>query len=279
MSPELQTIILSFITSLIVSLITFTLGLKSGKNQTDRTKLQNLYRDLYSHFSDLRNSLERNRPKSWEQYKKVQKGMYSEEYFPPVKELKRSGDILFLDKKLATQSLELEKQLMNYSHKLKCTIPEIHAVIISELEIFQDGYKFSSYHGDDKSHFKTANPNNCSSFIPMNYRDFINKQEIAKLFQKLDINKSTALEFTSGDNPISYSAMFYPGGIKIKADEYSDHLFSKIEKEVTGYSELRNQKDLLISKIDELNEKIARKAKEPVSFWGTLLGAFADMFR
>ena len=34
MSQELQTILLSLITSLIISLITFILGLKSGKNQT-----------------------------------------------------------------------------------------------------------------------------------------------------------------------------------------------------------------------------------------------------
>ena len=40
MSQELQTVLLSLATSLIVSLITFILGLKSGKNQTDRAKLQ-----------------------------------------------------------------------------------------------------------------------------------------------------------------------------------------------------------------------------------------------
>lgn len=74
--------------------------IKVRKNQADRATLQGLYRDLYSHFSDLKESLQRNRPKSWESYKKVERGLYSVEYYPPVKELKRSGDILFLKKKL-----------------------------------------------------------------------------------------------------------------------------------------------------------------------------------
>lgn len=101
MSETWQTIGLSFATSLIVSLITFVLGLKSGKNQADRAKLQDLYKNLYSHFSDLKESLNRNRPKSWNNYKKVERGFYSVEYYPPVKELNRTGDILFIKKGIA----------------------------------------------------------------------------------------------------------------------------------------------------------------------------------
>lgn len=57
MSQTWQTVLLSLATSLIVSFLTFVLGLKSGKNQTDRAKLQNLYKNLYSHFSELKESL------------------------------------------------------------------------------------------------------------------------------------------------------------------------------------------------------------------------------
>lgn len=133
MSQTWQTVLLSLATSLIVSLITFILGLKSGKNQADRATLQSLYKDLYSHFSDLKESLQRNRPKSWESYKKVERGLYSVEYYPPVKELKRSGDILFLKKKIADEALDLEMQVMNYSYDLTKHIPEIHAALISDI--------------------------------------------------------------------------------------------------------------------------------------------------
>lgn len=281
MTQELQTVLLSLATSLIVSLITFILGLKSGKNQTDRAKLQSMYKDLYSHFLDLGDSLERNRPKTWEHYKKVERGFYSVEYYPLVKELKRSGDILFLKKKLADQALELEKEILNYSYKLKYAIPQIHAVLISNLEIYQNGYKFTSYRGDvnDTSHFETANPMNCNRFSPRNYRDLIDRQKTIKLFQDMDTSQTTALEFTSGDNPITYSAKFYPGGIKINTDQYINDLLAKFEKDVPGYNDLCNQKNNLIAKINKLNKKLAKKAKEPVTFWETMFGAFGDMFR
>ena len=100
MSQTWQTVLLSLATSLIVSLVTFILDLKSGKNQADRAKLQDMYRDLYSHFSDLKDCLNRNQPRTWQSYKKVERGFYRTEYYPPVKELKRTGNILFLKKKL-----------------------------------------------------------------------------------------------------------------------------------------------------------------------------------
>ena len=114
MSQTWQTVLLSLATSLIVSFLTFVLGLKSGKNQTDRAKLQNLYKNLYSHFSELKESLQYDRPKSWESYKKVERGLYSIEYYPPVKELKRTGDLLFIKKKIADDALSLELQVVNY---------------------------------------------------------------------------------------------------------------------------------------------------------------------
>lgn len=281
MSPTLQTVLLSLATSLIVSLVTFILGLKSGKNQTDRAKLQNLYKNLYSHFSDLKESLQRNRPKSWESYKKVERGLYSVEYYPLVKELKRSGDILFLKKKIADEALDLEMQVMNYSYDLKRHIPEIHTALISDMGMYTAGYTFKKYQRNDNetAHFETANPNGCNSFWPQNYRVLYNREEALKLFQQMQENATTAIEFTDGGNPINYSAKIYPGGFTVSASDYAEWLFSTLEKNVAGYTELCNRKKALILRIDKLNKKLERKAKEPVSFWETLFGAFVDMFR
>lgn len=280
MSQSLQTILLSLATSLIVSLITFILGLKSGKNQTDRAKLQNLYRDLYSHFSDLKDSLNRDQPKSWENYKKVERGAYSVEYYPPVKELKRSGNILFLKKRIADEALNLEMEVMNYSSDLTRHIPEIHAALISDLGIYKEGYKFEKFQGNtsETSHFETANSKGCNRFWPKNYRVLYNWEEATKLFQQMNENASTAIEFSSGGNPTMYSAKIYPESITVSMSEYEDYLFSALEKNVVEYNELCNRKKILILQIDKLNKKLAQKAKEPVGFWETILGAFADMF-
>lgn len=145
MSQTWQTVLLSLATSLIVSFLTFVLGLKSGKNQTDRAKLQNLYKNLYSHFSELKESLQYDRPKSWESYKKVERGLYSIEYYPPVKELKRTGDLLFIKKKIADDALSLELQIVSYSYELMKHIPEIHAAFISDMGVYKEGYIFKKY--------------------------------------------------------------------------------------------------------------------------------------
>lgn len=277
-SQTWQTVLLSLATSLIVSLVTFILGLKSGKNQADRAKLQVIYRDLYSHFSDLKDGLSHNRPRTWTDYKKIKRGFYITEFYPPVKELKRSGDILFLKKKIADEALELELQTMNYSSELSRHISEVHTAIISDLGIYKEGYTFKTYQGKtgETSHFETANPRGCNSFRPVHYRILYDREETLRLFQGM---ADTAIEFTSGENPPTYSAKIYPESVTVSVNEYVGHLFSALEKNVMGYSELCVRKETLIFKIEKLNKKLSQKAKEPIGFWETIFGAFADMFR
>lgn len=50
----MDTVLISLITSLIVSLITFTLGVKSGKNQSDRQQLKEFYKKMTVHFQELK---------------------------------------------------------------------------------------------------------------------------------------------------------------------------------------------------------------------------------
>lgn len=98
-SQTWQTVLLSLATSLMVSLITFILGLKSEKTKL----IEQHYKaciGIYIATSPISkkacSAIDPNRGKAI----KVERGLYSVEYYPPVKELKRSGDILFLKKKL-----------------------------------------------------------------------------------------------------------------------------------------------------------------------------------
>ena len=76
-----------------------------------------------------------------------------------------------------------------------------------------------------------------------------------------------------------FIAKIYPEGIAVSISEYVEYLFSALEKNVMGYNELCIRKKTLMSKIDKLNKKLSKKAREPVGFWETIFGAFADMFR
>ena len=82
----MNTVVTSILTSAIVSLFTFVLGLKSGKNQADRAFLQGLYKQLYAHFVELEAGIKENRPKKWEDYKSIQQGNITQ-FYPPVKEM------------------------------------------------------------------------------------------------------------------------------------------------------------------------------------------------
>ena len=172
-------------------------------------------------------------------------------------------------------------QVMNYSYALTKHIPEIHAALISDMGMYKDGYTFKKYQRSDNetAHFETANPNGCNSFWPQNYRVLYNREETIKLFERMQEHSSAAIEFTTGGNPTTYSAKIYPDGITVSASEYAEWLSLALGKNVVGYTELCNRKESLILRIDKLNKKLERKAKEPVGFWETMFGAFADMFR
>ena len=149
--------------------------------------------------------------------------------------------------------------------------------------LYKEGYIFKKYqkNGDEKAHFETANPKRCNTFWPKNYCLLYNREETEKLFQQMQKQGDalTAIEFTCDGNPAAYSVRIYPEGIKIGWREYVDYIFLWLEKNVNGYTELCSRKKSLILQIDKLNKKLERKAKEPVGFWETIIGAFADMFR
>lgn len=281
MQSTLQNILLSIGTSLIVSIITFILGLRAGKNQTDRAKLQLIYKQLYIHFEELKDALLRDQPKSWENYKKTERGFYSVEYFPPVKEMKSTGDLLYVKKKIAKKALDLEIQLMNYSSELTRHVPELHEALISDLGLYRENYTFKKYSGDtnEKAHFETENTTNCNRFWPKNYRIFYNKEATKKMLQELDKDSSCALDFTSGGNPAKYSAKIYPMSLIVSVDEYTERLIASFESNISNYNELCSNKQKLITQIDSLNRIIACRVREPVNFWETIVGAFADVFR
>lgn len=105
--------IISVITSLVVSGITFIFGLKSGKNQADREKLQNLYKEMYVGLRDIRKALSEDTPKRYENYDSKTTGNRTQ-YLPPVTKIFYEGNNVFLNKRVAEASLALERRCMTY---------------------------------------------------------------------------------------------------------------------------------------------------------------------
>lgn len=280
MSDTIRTVLISLGTSLVVSFVTFVLGLRSGKNQADRQKLQDLYKQLYSHFADLKKSIEDERCRTWESYDHIVKGSRII-YTPPVRKLELSGDLIFLKKGIAEQAVALETRTLSFGSDKDYLAKDIHGVLLDNLSLLKDGYVFEGYsHNKDKRNsLKSANPTGCSTLWSCSYKDFFSIDRLKKLLDRWGAEKDHALNFTTKGNPPGYSFCLYPESLTVTTDEFVQTLISGFKSKVNGYSDLETTKKQLIIDIDKLQKKLRKRAVEPFSFWETFFGAFADLFR
>lgn len=280
MSDTVRTVLLSIGTSLVVSLVTFILGLRSGKNQADRQKLQELYKLLYSHFADLKKSIEEDRCRTWESYDHINKGNRII-YTPPVRKLESSGDLLFLKKGIAEQALALETKILSFGSDKDYLAKDIHGVLLDSLFLLKDGYVFEEYSRNKgkRNSLKTANPTGCNTYWICSYKDFFSQDRLKKLLDEWEARKDHALRFTTKENPPDYSFCLYPESLNVAADEFVQVLINGFNGKVKGYSNSETIKKQLLKDIDKLQKKLRKRAVEPFSFWETFFGAFADLFR
>lgn len=277
MSQSWQTVLISLCTSLIVSLFTFILGLKSGKNQADRGKVQEIYKKIYAHFEDLRESIKKDKPKTWSNYKAVKTDLYYTQYVPIVAELRKNGDLLYIDSSIASKASDLEIKLMNFGSDESKSVGIIHQTISDAHELFADGWKYHECNNVDKTNsFETANPHKCNRHILADYRDWFNRSEIERLFSA--VSDDCGMNFSYRSKTASFSLDIWPDSLNVPCAKFVEQIYELLYKNST-FSGNRNAKENYLIEIEKLNKKIAKKVKEPFSFWNTFFGAFADLFR
>lgn len=280
MSENWKTIIISLGTSLIVSFITFVFGMRSGKNDTDRVRLQELYKSLYAHFDDLKKSIQEDRCKTWEHYDHVKHGNITQ-YTPPVKKLQISGDIIYLKKRIAEKAVGLEMKTMNFGRYQEDAVSEIHSVILDNLHLFRQGYKFEEYSHNkgQRNCFKSANPDGCRTFYRRPYSDLSGESRFLSIMDNWVKRSDCAVEFYAQGNPPSFSITLYPNCLAVSLGEFTSTIISCCKEKVSGYAEYEERKQSLLKDIDKLMRKLRKRAKEPHGFWETFFGALADLFR
>lgn len=268
--------IISVITSLVVSGITFIFGLKSGKNQADREKLQNLYKEMYVGLRDIRKALSEDTPKRYENYDSKTTGNRTQ-YLPPVTKIFYDGNNVFLNKRVAEDSLALERRCMTYGDMFSKASEGIHEIILDNINLFTDGYKFESLRSqkDDKRKLVSCNPNGVNSCFLISYSSFLTEDGRANLEKLLsDPEKGVTFEKTDRGT-ILYNTTIYPGGLKVS---YTEFINCITEKTSLKQEQLRSEKKKLIKECDKKIKKLARRAKEPNSFLETVFGAITDIF-
>ena len=280
MGDAFRTVVISIGTSLIVSLVTFILGLRSGKNQADRQNLQELYKKIYSHFADLKKTIEEDRCRTWESYDHIENGNRII-YIPPVRKLEMSGDLIYLKKRIAEKAIALEKKVLSFGSDKDYLAKDIHGVLLDKLSLLKEGYTFEEYaHNKGKRNcFKTSNPTGCNSYRSCSYKDFFNANKLTKLLDDWDTKKEYALQFRAKGNPAEYSFCLYPDSLKVTSNEYTQAIIKDFSEKVKGYQDVDITKQQLLKEINSLLKKLRKRAVEPFTFWETIFGAFADLFR
>lgn len=152
---------------------------------------------------------------------------------------------------------------------------------MKNLELFKNGYSFEPYHYNkaSKDRLRTANPTGCSanSFKRYYYRVFFNQEYIEKILNEWATKKDYALNFLASRKPISFC--LYPDGLAVSTNEFKEALMKGFHEHIEGYADSNKIKTQLLKEIGKLEKKLRKRAREPVSFWETLAGAFLDLFR
>lgn len=280
MSDTVKTVLISIGTSLVVSLFTFILGLRAGKNQADRQKLQELYKKLYAHFNDLKVSIQDDKCRTWNCYDNINRdGKII--YTPTVRKMELSGDLLFLKKRIADKTKALEIKIMQFGRDNENAVKSIHEVIISNLQLFKQGYLFAEYPHNKgrKNHFKTANPLECKSFRERSYRDLCSEEKFRSILCQWGTQTEYSIEFRGKGNPVDYLFNLYPGSLSVSIDDFVETLAKEFKEKVPGYTEYESRKKRLLKDIDKVIKHLRRRTREPNNFWETVFGAFVDIFR
>jgi hypothetical protein len=92
------TVVISAITSAIVSVVAFVVGVRISKDQGDRTTLRAIYQRLFEHFHDLREAIGDGRPKAWPDFP-----LREDEFVPPFRTMQLTGEANLLPPTLAAR--------------------------------------------------------------------------------------------------------------------------------------------------------------------------------
>lgn len=270
----MNAVLISLLTSVIVSLMTFVLGLKAGKNQTDRVKLQELYKRLFSYFSELESGINEYRPKQWTDFKKIENGSRTR-YYPDVREMERTGDLLFLNKNISKHALALELDCLKYEGNLKKMCYGLHDFFLQSEKMFMGPLEVEPSGNNNNNRIKTDNPKLCKTYRTEPYGIMFNKERLVGLLNDRDNSElDYAISFCMRGNPPERSVTIYPQSLAVE-----NEMFANIIMKHTDGSVIEEEKDLLIKRIGKMKRRLASKARNPVGFWETFFGAFLDVFR
>lgn len=272
----MNNILISLATSLVVSNITFVLGLKAGKNQSDRKELKNKYQNIYIHLKNIEEVIGTVKPKKWSDYEEIKKGDYFI-YAPLLKKMNIEGEELDLNKKLFKKCEKLEQECLKYSYKYYNYFYTIYDIC---LEVMKSNYE-DIYEGNYEicSSNKERSVNRITVY-ELSLGIFLFDDDFSKYISRIKKEEENYYILFRLKDKDRKELNVYRNSSNISPIEFLEKCKLKIENaNEINIAELDNERNKLIKRLEKIRGKVGKRAKEPYTFWETLLGAFIDIFK
>lgn len=256
----MNNIIVSIFTSLIVSLITFILGLKAGKNQADRQIIKTKYKEIFKYLKHISNRLCTTNPIRWSECKSIKVNGNTGMYISKIMEMNNDGELEEISKKLVNMLLDLEKRAFDYAYDYFGFFIKIEEIIKEKMNLYEYSEP-QNINGTTISHIDLG--------------QYLFGESIDEKIKWLNDGSMKGFDFMTRDG--SHKTI-YDNFKNIKISEFVREV-SKEVNELEEFKILISTREDLIKYIDDVNKKVSRKIKEPFPFWRTFLGAFSDIFK
>ena len=237
------------------------IGIRAGKNNRDRGYLRDIYRSVFSHLREMKESITSGKPMQWDNFRTER-----DKYIPPIKELELDGTINALPEALAKALVEVEQTTLFNNWQWKKMIedtvaPEIQAAFRERIT------------GDGKS--LQGQP---YRQIRLSRLMLLDTEQVVELCKGLETGGTgVGLEFKLVGNRTDM-LYAYPGTIKEGSlSEFVEELreLSLSSDEAKGLADIHTNK---LAEIDALMTSVGKRIKDPHPFWSSVRQAVRDPF-
>lgn len=256
-------IIVGVLVSAVLSFGGFVIGVRAGKDNSDRSALRDQYKLIFAHFRELAEAIDSGVPKQWSDFTRTPNG-----YAPLIRAMARDGSIHALPQSLAGELEEAEKTILHAAWEWNkfvedTLIDRAKAVFAKHVKNPNLTVSGTSYRPLQITKIAQMDDAEIEDFL----RHYSDEKELSfRLEIALERGKTTTLrahphEMNDSDIPSLVSEL------------HSAIANSNDSKERT--SKLLESQKLVVA----LKEKIATRINEPHPFWQTVKQAFRDPFR
>lgn len=274
-SETVRNVLISLVTSAIVGFFTFAFGMKSGKNQADRAKVQEIYTEVLNEFEAIYDNLN-SQPREWDDYPQKRDRLASTPV-TPLREIISRGDYVFIGEEQTQELKELENDALSYGWQVLMLAKKIPRILYNNPELFNEpGSLLDTGHvGKPAIYNKPKGSNDCGRrvFRFASIYDFFDEQKLVR-----QLNEGIEVVFNDGRTPEHVVVTIVPELLSVTPAEFADAVTGYLMAE-EGAERLFEEKSGLSERLKAQVELLRRQARDPFPFWKTLGSAIGDFFR